>query len=507
MNAKAQSQNETTRSTNELLEAKTKELEVANKKLAELEQLKAYFVSTISHELRTPLTSVIGFAINSLKYYENDILPALAIDDKKIRRRAERVKQNLSIVVSEGERLTCLINDLLGIARMEVGNNEWNVQDVDIITICQRAIAAMAGYPKSPDVEVRFEFTDNVRLVKGDTDKLVQVIANLISNALNATEQGSVTLKVEPCEENAKITVTDTGHGIAKEEMPGLFEKFKQVNDIMDDRPHMTGLGLHMCKEIVEHLGGTMWSESEAGKGSSFCFTLNYCSADEKRINDHGFSTLKDAEKFLRETVNDKNKAKPYILAVDDDANILRLLKQELEEEYNVVLVNSGKDAIKLLTEKPEGFVFDMVITDLLMKGVDGIGVLKEAKKINQDTVVIILTAYGDLQSAIDALKLDVDDYILKPFKSETINLGITRCLEKRELKKKIKLYEKILPVCCECKKIRDDEGKAPGSGEWLSMETYLHSKTKVDVSHGHCPECHSKFKERLKEIDNLQER
>ena len=153
---------------------------------------------------------------------------------------------------------------------------------------------------------------------------------------------------------------------------------------------------------------------------------------------------------------------------------------------HDVMLAESGEQAVKLIEETP----FDLVITDLMMEGISGMEVLKEAKRISPGTMVIILTGFGSLDTAIDGIREDVDDYILKLCKSKDFRFRVTRCLERLDFQRKIKVYEDILPVCCVCKKIRDDEGKEHGTGEWLPWENYMRRKAKIEVSHGYCSEC-----------------
>jgi len=184
------------------------------------------------------------------------------------------------------------------------------------------------------------------------------------------------------------------------------------------------------------------------------------------------------------------------ILLVDDDPFILQSIASALEqEEYYVATAGNGKKAIELLEENN----FDLVLTDLVMDPIDGIGVLKSVKEKNSDTMVIILTGFGDLISAIDALRLDADDYLLKPCEPEELSFRISSCLEKLELKRKVSAYETLLPVCCVCKSIRDDAGRDVGAGEWISVEEYLLTKSKIAISPTYCPECINKELESLK--------
>ena len=189
------------------------------------------------------------------------------------------------------------------------------------------------------------------------------------------------------------------------------------------------------------------------------------------------------------------------ILLVDDDPLILQSISSALEqEEYHVTTADNGEEAIELINKNH----FDLVLTDLVMDNVDGMAVLKEAKEKNPDGIVIILTGYGDLISAIEALRLDADDYLLKPCETEELTFRISGCLEKLELKRKVAAYEKIVPVCCECKSIRDDNGKEIGTGEWMSVEQFILTKSKAAVSPTYCPDCIKTELERIKILKDL---
>ncbi|MDX2500135.1 MAG: response regulator, partial [Deltaproteobacteria bacterium] len=154
------------------------------------------------------------------------------------------------------------------------------------------------------------------------------------------------------------------------------------------------------------------------------------------------------------------------LLLVDDDPFILEGIGEDLESNgYQVTRASNGETAVDLL----ETTQFDLVITDLVMDSTDGIQVLKKTKELNSDAQVIILTGFGDIESAIEALRSQADDFLLKPCESQEMLFRVKNCLEKQEMTRKINLYQKILPMCCVCKKIRDDSDRQPGSGEWIS--------------------------------------
>ena len=183
------------------------------------------------------------------------------------------------------------------------------------------------------------------------------------------------------------------------------------------------------------------------------------------------------------------------MLLVDDDPFILAGIGKDLEGDgYVVTLAESGERAVKLL----EAGSFDLVITDLVMDRINGIQVLRTAKTNNPETIVLILTGYGDMGSAIDALRLDADDYLLKPCDPDELKLRVSRCVERLELSRKLKLYEKMLPICCVCKKIRDDSGREPGTGEWMTVEEYVWKKAGIAPTSTYCPQCARETKKKM---------
>ena len=174
------------------------------------------------------------------------------------------------------------------------------------------------------------------------------------------------------------------------------------------------------------------------------------------------------------------------ILLVDDDPFILEGIGADLESQgFNLTEASSGDQALELLSETN----FDLVITDLVMENVDGLLVLKKAKAINPDTMVIILTGYGNMSSAIEALRHEADDYLLKPCESAEMLHRIHQCQEKAALRRKLNLYQKLLPMCCVCKKIRDDRQTEPGKGRWVAVEQYIHDKANLDITSSYCPD------------------
>ncbi len=247
------------------------------------DEAKSSFLSVVSHELRTPLTSVVGFTKIIKKRLDEKLFPLIHTDDGKTRRAIQQVGENLDVVVAEGERLTTLINDVLDLAKIEAGKIEWKMESLAVPEILEHAASATTSLYESKKLQFIKEFNGELPEITGDRDRLIQVVINLISNAVKFTDAGSVTCRTQLRSESSTegqsngeivVSVIDTGAGITLDDQSKVFEKFMQVGDALTDRPKGTGLGLAICKEIVEHHGGRIWVESEIGKGSTFSFAL-----------------------------------------------------------------------------------------------------------------------------------------------------------------------------------------------------------------------------------------
>jgi signal transduction histidine kinase len=240
----------------------------------EVDRMKTDFISTVSHELRTPLTSVKGFTEIIKKKLEEDIFNHVTMQDYKSERAITRVRDNINIILSESERLTALINDLLDIAKLEAGKMEWKSEPLSIADVINRAHSATSALFEKKGLMFLKGVDEHLPEVVGDRDKLIQVVINLLSNAVKFTERGSVTCTAHRVNGEILVSVIDTGSGISDVDRQTVFEKFKQAGDTLTDKPRGTGLGLPICSQIITHHGGRIWVESGPGKGSVFSFSL-----------------------------------------------------------------------------------------------------------------------------------------------------------------------------------------------------------------------------------------
>lgn len=414
------------------------EAETARKTAEQANAAKSAFLSTVSHELRTPLTSVLGFAKIIKKRLEEKIFPVANNGDAKTARTVQQISDNLKVVISEGERLTNLINEVLDLAKIEAGKMEWNMESVSVEEIAERAIAATSSLFEQKNLKLKKHIDNELPVISGDKDKLIQVIVNLISNAVKFTPEGTVTCRINQQGEEIVVGISDTGIGIAPEDHEAVFEQFKQVvGDTLTDKPKGTGLGLPICKEIVEHHGGRIWLESELGKGSTFFFALPVQHADSSKP-----VHLKDLVRQLKEQMakselNIKGK-NATILVVDDDDSIRSLLQQELSDAgYIIEEASNGKEALeKIRKNRP-----DLIILDIMMPEINGFDVAAILKN-DPETMDIPIIVLSIVQDKARGYRIGVDRYLTKPIDTAALFAEVGALLEQGKSKKKVMVVD-----------------------------------------------------------------
>ncbi len=243
------------------LESAYAELRSANQRLTELDRMKDDFVSHVSHELRTPLTAIRS---------SSEILHDHPELDEATRSRF------LSVIIQEAERLTRLINQVLDLAKIEAGRADWRLEPVDLAEVVEHAAAATSQVFATRAARLEVALPPETPPVTADRDRLVQVVINLLSNAAKfcAEPAGLVRVSAREVPEGVRVDVRDDGPGIAPADQALIFEKFRQAGDTLTGKPQGTGLGLPISREIILHLGGRLWVESELGQGATFSFVL-----------------------------------------------------------------------------------------------------------------------------------------------------------------------------------------------------------------------------------------
>ncbi|MBF0521040.1 MAG: response regulator [Nitrospirae bacterium] len=351
------------------------------------------------------------------------------------------INDNLNIIIGEGVRLTSLINDVLDIAKMEAGKVDWKHETISIEDIIGRAWQSTQSLCTKAGLEFIKDVQPDLPPITGDSDRLVQVLINLISNAVKFTKDGSVTCRAKLVNTEMVISITDTGMGIDAKDKESVFEKFKQVGDTLTDKPKGTGLGLPISKQIVNHHQGRIWVESEPGKGSTFSFTLPVQTETSYRLTSTDLKTL-------MKTIHSGTKAHPNIadgmvagvstsktiLVVDDDESIRELLTQELQNVgYSVETAKNGMEAIKSIKERPP----QLIILDVMMPEMNGFDVAAIIKgdPATANVPIIILSVVEDSERG---RHLGVDRYLTKPINKELLFSDIKTLLADGASRKKI---------------------------------------------------------------------
>lgn len=383
------------RSMRDTLEKSRAELESANEKLKELDLMKSEFLNTVSHELRTPLTSIKAFAEILLDNVGEDV---------------ETQTEFLEIINKESDRLTRLINNLLDLSRIEAGRMKWETEQLDLHEVAETALMALRGSAEKKGLNVESELEEDLP-TSGDKDKLIQVITNLLGNAIKFTSEGG-TVKVTASRKDlltARIEVKDSGVGIAPEFHESIFEKFSQVDSSETRDIKGSGLGLPIARSITEHHGGKLFVESVSGEGSTFIVELPLHLEETESSGE-----AEEIQKIIAERPLEPGQT---VLIVDDEPSIRRFLRHILEVEgFLVIESRSGEDAVAIAQrEKPS-----LVLLDLVLPDIDGFEVLSRLKERpeTEHIPVIILSIIEDEERCF---RLGASDYLPKPINRERL--------------------------------------------------------------------------------------
>jgi signal transduction histidine kinase/CheY-like chemotaxis protein len=384
------------------LEAANQELKIANLKIREADRLKSEFLANMSHELRTPMNAIIGFT-RLVRRKSADLLPL-------------RQRENLEKVEISANQLLALINDILDLSKIEAGKMSVNIMPFDLAPLVDTCFATVESMVKGGWVRLLKEVPDDLPEVLSDQDKLKQIIINLLSNALKFTEEGEVKLSAALEDASLRIAVSDTGTGIPSDALEYIFDEFRQADGSSTRKHGGTGLGLSITKKLTHLLGGTVDVSSVEGEGSTFTVTLPLTMRDEEAPAE----ALRPDEE-TRASV--EMKGKKVLLAIDDDPNVLILLKQNLEdEEYYVVGALNADEGIRKAKE-----IHPFAITlDILMPQKDGWGVLSDLKAdpATRDIPIIVLSIIDNKEIGFS---LGAFDYLVKPVKKEAIMSALQR--------------------------------------------------------------------------------
>lgn len=373
------------------------DLRLAKERLSRANKAKETFLSTMSHEIRTPLHGVIGIA-NILMI--EDHLPSQT--------------ENLNTLLFSAQHLLGLINDLIDINKIQSGKIEFESSEFDFNTLLQ-GLRKSFGY-NAQEKGIRFvikkdETIPNVLI--GDSTRLLQVLTNLIGNAMKFTTEGRVVLDLEVVEESKEdikilFQVKDTGIGIKEENLDKIFERFTQAESSTTRKYGGTGLGLTICKSLLVQQGTDLQVESTYGKGSNFHFEINFKKTDRFKLSAPAFMDLQPSYSEMNDCT--------VLVAEDNHVNI-RVIKRLLDKwKVKYTIVENGQEALDALDEKD----FNLILMDIQMPIMDGYTATEiiraRTDKKYHDIPIIALTASADVEIQRKAKESGISDFMSKPF-------------------------------------------------------------------------------------------
>jgi PAS domain S-box-containing protein len=376
----------------------------------EASQLKDEFLATLSHEIRTPLNAVLGWA--------------------RILRTQPNVKSRahaLEVIERNASSQLRLVEDLLDMARVISGKLRLDVSIVRLDEVVQAAVDVVMPAAQAKDITIATEFDDKLPAVSGDPERLQQAVWNLMSNAVKFTErQGSIEVKVRHIGDSIAITVRDSGQGIGRDFLPYVFDRFRQADASASRRHGGLGLGLALVRQIVELHGGTVTADSAGiNKGSTFEIRLPATTAAAQKASGKPKS---------KEAVTLKGVA---VLIVDDNDDGREMLVASLEDYgARIVAVDSAPAAIEALAN--DGFVPDIVISDVGMPEIDGYGLIRQIRASLEPRVsqvpAIAVTAYANPEDRIRALVAGFQAHVPKPVDAPTLAQTIRSLASRRRM-------------------------------------------------------------------------
>ena len=366
------------------------------------DQVKSQFLANMSHELRTPLNSIIGFSRVILKGIDGPV--------------SDLQKQDLSAIYNSGQHLLNLINDILDLSKIEAGKMELSFEEgVNLADLINSVMSTVVGLVKDKPIKLERNIAPDLPPLRVDPTKVRQILLNLFSNAAKFTDSGSITIDAHLQTQNGKrevlISITDTGTGISAEDQLKLFQPFTQVDPSPTRKTGGSGLGLSICRHLVELHGGQISLTSEPGVGSTFYFTLPVPQPRQRQTGELTTGYLG-----------------PVILAIDDDAQVIGLYQRYLGNNgYKIFPLTEPSRAVEIATKlQPVAITLDIMLSES-----DGWDVLKLLKSTpaTKNIPVIICTLLEEHDKGLD---LGAADYLMKPVLEDDLVNAIKRLEPKK---------------------------------------------------------------------------
>jgi PAS domain S-box-containing protein len=400
---------------------RTAELNLTNAELEHANRAKDEFLANMSHELRTPLNSILGLSETLLEQIRGPL--------------NERQKQALQVIASSGTHLLSLINDILDVSKIEAGKLDIHPESVAIQELCQSSLNFVKELALKKSIILELRADPSISTVLADPQRLKQILVNLLSNAVKFTpERGQVMLEVSTNAERDQIrfAVTDTGIGIAAEDLKKLFRPFVQLDSSPVRQHQGTGLGLTIVFELTELHGGSVQVESDGvpGKGSRFTVILPWNQTTQQGI-DKEMTPMEESTRGAQEPSEDSARRARILLAEDHEANQMMLSEYLQDQGFDVIRAGNGLEALAKAAET----LPDLLLMDIQMPELDGLEAIRRLRAIPRfaSTPIIALTALampGDRERCLEA---GATEYMSKPFSLKNLLHTINEILGQKE--------------------------------------------------------------------------
>ena len=420
----------------EEIESQKETLEKQNMKILELDQLKSKFFNNISHEFRTPLTLIQGPV--------EDLLATARLKKNEI--------SKLNMVTRNTKRLLNLVNQLLDIARLESGRMKLKLVEDDIFQHLHSITASFSSMAEAKGILYNRLIPRDRLVTWFDPGALEKIITNLLSNAFKFTsESGEVAFKAKLVEgpvnaqKRLELSISDEGPGIPEDALDKIFTRFYQVGPEHEKTIPGTGIGLSLVRDLVELYHGKIQVQSEPGIGSEFIVSLplgkDHLKKDEFDLliekEDPRTDTSENQEHLesLIETVlvsqHKSKEAKPIVLIVDDNSDIRRHISDNMKYDFQIIEAVNGSAGLKKALE----IIPDLILTDLIMPGMDGIALCRNAKGDERTShiPIVMLTAKSSMEEKLQGLETGADDYVSKPFNMKELKTRVSNLIEQRK--------------------------------------------------------------------------
>ncbi len=371
---------------NEEKEKRAVELTIAKEKAEESDNLKTAFLQNMSHEIRTPLNGIIGFSkfLNAEYLSKGDI------------------KEITSIIIISGKRLLEIVNNVLDIAKIRTGQVNIENKSILIKSMFSDLINFFTPLTKVKKINLKSSIpSGKYQAINSDESKIYQILTNLINNAIKFTKSGNIDFGYEIKGSDVLFFVKDTGIGIPVEQFERIFDRFTQADKSIATNYDGVGLGLAICKGLVELLGGRIWVESKINHGTTFFFTIPF-TAD----------TMPPIEEIKNTEVTLKPNSGKILIVEDDWVNSQYFDRLFVDSKLILIHAENGEEAVNLVQSTPD---IDLILMDIRMPVMDGMEATKQIKKIKPELPIIAQTAFAYNEEKKNILAAGFNEYLTKP--------------------------------------------------------------------------------------------